>query len=37
MTGGFLNDSTSYTGFTIIAETGTLTGGTIAVYGYAKA
>jgi hypothetical protein len=37
ITGGFLNDSTSYTGFTIIAETGTLTGGTIAVYGYAKA
>jgi hypothetical protein len=37
MTGAFLNNSTSYTGFTIVVETGTLTGGTIAVYGYAKA
>jgi hypothetical protein len=37
ITGGFLNDSTSYTGFTIVVETGTLTGGTIAVYGYAFA
>ena len=37
ITGGFLNDSTSYTGFTVIVETGTVTGGTIAVYGYAKA
>jgi hypothetical protein len=35
--GSYLNDSTSYTGFTIIVETGTVTGGTIAVYGYAKA
>ena len=34
---GYLNDSTSYTGFTIVVETGTITGGTIAVYGYAKA
>jgi hypothetical protein len=31
--GGFLNDSTAYTGFTILASTGTLTGGTIRVYG----
>jgi hypothetical protein len=34
--GGFLNDSTSYTDFTITPSTGTLTGGTIYVYGYAK-
>ena len=31
---GFLNNSTSYTGFTILLATGTLTGGTIRVYGY---
>ena len=31
---GFLNDTTSYTAFTITASTGTLTGGTIRVYGY---
>ena len=31
---GFLNNSTSYTAFTIIADTGTLTGGTVRVYGY---
>jgi hypothetical protein len=31
---GFLNDTTSYTAFTLIASTGTLTGGTIRVYGY---
>ena len=31
--GGFLNDSTAYTGFTILTSTGTLTGGTIRVYG----
>ena len=31
---GFLNNSTSYTGFTIILASGTLTGGTIRVYGY---
>jgi hypothetical protein len=37
MTGAFLNNSTSYTAFTIVVETGTLTGGTVAVYGYAKA
>ena len=34
---GFLNNTTSYTGFTVIAGTGTLTGGTISVYGYRKA
>jgi hypothetical protein len=34
--GGFLNDSTSYTDFTITPSTGTLTGGTIYVYGYNK-
>jgi hypothetical protein len=33
--GGFLNDTTSYTGFTI-ASTATMTGGTISVYGYNK-
>jgi hypothetical protein len=33
-TGAYLNDSTSYTGFTLIAESGTFTGGTIRVYGY---
>lgn len=32
--GGFLNDSTAYTAFTITPSTGTLTGGTIRVYGY---
>jgi hypothetical protein len=31
--GGFLNDSTSYTAFTITPGSGTLTGGTIRVYG----
>jgi hypothetical protein len=34
--GGFLNDTTSYTSFTFTKASGTLTGGTIAVYGYAK-
>jgi hypothetical protein len=34
---GFINDSTSYTGFTIIPGAGTLTGGTIRVYGYRQA
>jgi hypothetical protein len=33
---GFLNDSTSYTDFTITPAAGTLTGGTIYVYGYKK-
>ena len=35
--GGMLDDATSYTGFTIAPNAGTLTGGTIDVYGYAKA
>ena len=35
--GGYLDNSTSYTDFTITASSGTLTGGTIYVYGYAKA
>ena len=33
---GFLNDTTSYTAFTITPSTGTITGGTIRVYGYAN-
>jgi hypothetical protein len=36
-TGGFHNVASSYTGFSIIPQTGTLTGGTIYIYGYAKA
>ena len=32
--GGFLNNSTQYTAFTITPSTGTITGGTIRVYGY---
>jgi hypothetical protein len=32
--GGYLNNSTSYTAFTITTSSGTLTGGTIRVYGY---
>jgi hypothetical protein len=31
---GFLNDTTSYTDFTLTPASGTLTGGTIRVYGY---
>jgi hypothetical protein len=34
--GGFLNNSTSYTAFTLTPASGTLTGGTIRVYGYAN-
>ena len=34
---GFLANNTSYTAFTITPSTGTLTGGTIRVYGYRKA
>jgi hypothetical protein len=34
VTGGFLNNTNSYTDFTITPNTGTLTGGTIYVYGY---
>ena len=33
---GYLADTTSYTALTIFASTGTITGGTIAVYGYRK-
>ena len=33
---GFLNDTTSYSSFTIATDNGTLTGGTIDVYGYRK-
>jgi hypothetical protein len=32
--GGYLNDTTSYTAFTLTVGSGTLTGGTIRVYGY---
>ena len=32
--GGFLNNSTQYTAFTVTPSTGTITGGTIRVYGY---
>lgn len=35
--GGFLDNATSYTAFTITPASGTLTGGTITVYGYRKA
>lgn len=31
---GFLNDATSYTSFTLTCSSGTITGGTIRVYGY---
>ena len=34
--GGMLNNSTSYTAFTVTPASGTLTGGTIRVYGYAN-
>jgi hypothetical protein len=33
---GFLDDATSYTAFTLTPGSGTLTGGTITVYGYRK-
>ena len=33
---GYLNNTTQYTGFTISTSTGTLTGGTIRIYGYAN-
>jgi len=33
---GFLNNTTSYTAFTISVDAGTMTGGTVFVYGYAK-
>lgn len=34
--GGYLSNTTSYTAFTLTVSTGTLTGGTIRVYGYAN-
>ena len=33
---GFLDNTTSYTGFTVTPDSGTLTGGTIRIYGYAN-
>jgi hypothetical protein len=35
-TGGYLADTTQYTGFTFAPDAGTLTGGTVRVYGYAN-
>jgi hypothetical protein len=35
--GGFLDNTTSYTSFTMFAGAGTISGGTITVYGYRKA
>jgi len=34
---GYLNNTTSYTAFTLFPSSGTITGGTITVYGYRKA
>jgi hypothetical protein len=34
---GYLNSATSFTAFTLIVATGTITGGTVTVYGYRKA
>jgi hypothetical protein len=36
VTNGYLNNSTQYTAFTVSPGTGTMTGGTIRVYGYAN-
>ena len=36
MTGGELRDTTSYTAFTLTCTAGTITGGSISVYGYTK-
>jgi hypothetical protein len=36
MTNGYLNNTTSYTGFTLTPNSGTMTGGSISVYGYVK-
>jgi hypothetical protein len=33
---GMLNNTTSYTAFTITPSSGTMTGGTVRVYGYAN-
>jgi len=35
--GGYLDDATSYTAFTLTTSTGTITGGNVDVYGYVKA
>jgi hypothetical protein len=35
--GGLKEDTTQYTGFTVSTDTGTMTGGTVTVYGYRKA
>ena len=35
--GGYLDNTTSYTALTITTSSGTMTGGTVDVYGYAKA
>jgi len=35
-TGGYLADTTQYTGFTFAPDSGTLTGGTVRVYGYSN-
>jgi hypothetical protein len=37
MYGGFLNNTTSYTSFTLTVSSGTMTGGVIRVYGYQNA
>jgi hypothetical protein len=34
--GGLVNDTTSYTGFTLLCESGTFSSGTVTVYGYAN-
>ena len=34
---GFLDNATQYTAFTLTCSSGTITGGTISIYGYAKA
>jgi hypothetical protein len=34
--GGYLNDATQYTAFTLTCSTGNMTGGTVRVYGYAN-
>jgi len=36
MYGGYLTDTTQYTAFTLTTNSGTITGGTIRVYGYAN-
>jgi len=37
MYGGYLTNTTQYTDFTLLPSSGTMTGGTICVYGYRKA